>query len=110
MYWFNNKSLSWYFSCSGPVAPDRDVYFELAKDLFGEERLSTHPVPEYMEAGEVPRYVTDGCFPNLKKSWKARLEVFFSILKNLLEQLSIDHQKKTKNTEEFVRIETGIRV
>lgn len=43
-------------SCSGPVAPDRDVYFELAKDLFGEERLSTHPVPEYMEAGEVPRY------------------------------------------------------
>lgn len=59
------------------MAPDRDLYYELAKKLFGEERLSTHPVPEYMEAGEVPRYVADGCFPNLKKSEKARLEVFF---------------------------------
>lgn len=78
------------------MAPDRDLYYELAKKLFGEERLSTHPVPEYMEAGEVPRYVADGCFPNLKKSEKARLEVFFSILKNLLQQLSIDHQKRNK--------------
>lgn len=43
-------------SCSGRVAPGRDVYYDLAKKLFGEEKLSTHPVPEYMEAGEVPRY------------------------------------------------------
>ncbi|XP_076584903.1 TBC1 domain family member 24-like isoform X1 [Chaetodon auriga] len=41
---------------SGSVAPDRDVYYELAKTLFGEQKTSTHPVPEYMEAGEIPRY------------------------------------------------------
>lgn len=41
---------------SGSVAPDRDVYYELAKTLFGEQKISTHPVPEYMEAGEIPRY------------------------------------------------------
>lgn len=69
--------MSWYFSCSGPVAPDRDVYYELAKELFGEERLSTHPVPEYMEAGEVPRYVADGCFPNLKKVKRPDWKSFF---------------------------------
>lgn len=44
-----------YSVCSGPVTPDRDVYYELAKGLFGEQKLSTHPVPEYMEAGEIPR-------------------------------------------------------
>ncbi|TWW59694.1 TBC1 domain family member 24-like [Takifugu flavidus] len=43
-------------SCSGPVAPDRDVYYELAKKLFGEQKISTHPVPEYMKVGEIPRY------------------------------------------------------
>lgn len=41
---------------SGPVTPDRDVYYELVKKLFGEQKVSTHPVPEYMEAGEIPRY------------------------------------------------------
>ncbi|KAM4584866.1 TBC1 domain family member 24-like isoform 2-T2 [Odontesthes bonariensis] len=41
---------------SRAVAPDRDVYYELAKKLFGEQKLSTHPVPEYMEDGEIPRY------------------------------------------------------
>uniref|UniRef100_A0A4W6FRE2 TBC1 domain family member 24 n=1 Tax=Lates calcarifer TaxID=8187 RepID=A0A4W6FRE2_LATCA len=35
---------------------DRDAYHELAKKLFGEQKISTHPVPEYMEAGEIPRY------------------------------------------------------
>lgn len=53
----NHGVIFWYSSCSGPVAPDRDVYYDLAKKLFGEEKLSTHPVPEYMEAREVPRYV-----------------------------------------------------
>ncbi|KAG8014895.1 TBC1 domain family member 24 [Nibea albiflora] len=41
---------------SGSVYPDRDVYYELAKERFGEQKISTHPVPEYMEAGEIPRY------------------------------------------------------
>ncbi|XP_041789545.1 TBC1 domain family member 24-like [Chelmon rostratus] len=41
---------------SGSVTPDRDVYHEQAKTLFGEQKISTHPVPEYMEAGEIPRY------------------------------------------------------
>ncbi|XP_073323255.1 TBC1 domain family member 24-like [Pagrus major] len=41
---------------SGSVTPDRDVYYELAKNLFGEEKIITHPVPEYMEAVEIPRY------------------------------------------------------
>ncbi|XP_061627613.1 TBC1 domain family member 24-like [Phyllopteryx taeniolatus] len=36
--------------------PERDVYYELSRKLFGEQKLSTHPVPEYMEAGEIPRY------------------------------------------------------
>ncbi|KAL7403463.1 hypothetical protein ABVT39_000879 [Epinephelus coioides] len=38
------------------VTPDRDVYNELSKKLFGEQKISNHPVPEYMEAGEIPRY------------------------------------------------------
>lgn len=41
---------------SGSVTPDREVYYEVAKELFGEQKISTHPVPEYMEAGEIPRY------------------------------------------------------
>ncbi|KAM8772097.1 TBC1 domain family member 24-like [Acanthopagrus schlegelii] len=41
---------------SGSVTPDRDVYYELAKNLFGEQKVITHPVPEYMEAVEIPRY------------------------------------------------------
>ncbi|XP_028262412.1 TBC1 domain family member 24-like [Parambassis ranga] len=41
---------------SRDVPPERDVYYELAKKLFGEQKLSSHPVPEYMEAGEIPRY------------------------------------------------------
>ncbi|XP_041837989.1 TBC1 domain family member 24-like [Melanotaenia boesemani] len=41
---------------SRAVAPDRDVYYELAKKLFGEQKKSNHPVPEYMEDGEIPRY------------------------------------------------------
>ncbi|XP_047432668.1 TBC1 domain family member 24-like isoform X2 [Mugil cephalus] len=38
------------------VSPERDLYYELAKKLFGEQKISNHPVPEYMEAGEIPRY------------------------------------------------------
>uniref|UniRef100_A0A3Q2YBY4 TBC1 domain family member 24 n=2 Tax=Hippocampus comes TaxID=109280 RepID=A0A3Q2YBY4_HIPCM len=38
------------------VSPERDMYYELSRKLFGEQKLSTHPVPEYMEAGEIPRY------------------------------------------------------
>ncbi|XP_069024455.1 TBC1 domain family member 24-like isoform X2 [Embiotoca jacksoni] len=41
---------------SKAVTPDRDLHCELAKMLFGEQKISTHPVPEYMEAGEIPRY------------------------------------------------------
>ncbi|KAF1395063.1 hypothetical protein PFLUV_G00007660 [Perca fluviatilis] len=41
---------------SRSVLPDRDVHNELAKKIFGEQKISTHPVPEYMEAGEIPRY------------------------------------------------------
>uniref|UniRef100_A0A8D3AY36 TBC1 domain family member 24 n=1 Tax=Scophthalmus maximus TaxID=52904 RepID=A0A8D3AY36_SCOMX len=41
---------------SRSVTSDRDVYYELARKLFGEQKISTHPVPEYMEAGEIPRY------------------------------------------------------
>ncbi|KAJ8283712.1 hypothetical protein COCON_G00025620 [Conger conger] len=38
------------------VAPDRDVYQELVGQLFGEQKMSTHPFPEYMENGLIPRY------------------------------------------------------
>ncbi|CAG5947614.1 TBC1 domain family member 24-like [Menidia menidia] len=41
---------------SRAAGPDRYVFCELAKKLFGEQKISTHPVPEYMEAGEIPRY------------------------------------------------------
>lgn len=44
------------YVCSRCVTPDRDVHYELAKKLFGEQKISTHPVPEYMELGEIPRY------------------------------------------------------
>ncbi|XP_041641896.1 TBC1 domain family member 24-like isoform X2 [Cheilinus undulatus] len=43
-------------NCIGTDTPDREVYYELSKKLFGEQKISTHPVPEYMEAGEIPRY------------------------------------------------------
>ncbi|XP_077574560.1 TBC1 domain family member 24-like [Stigmatopora nigra] len=38
------------------VSPEREVYYELSRKLFGEQKLSNHTVPEYMEAGEIPRY------------------------------------------------------
>ncbi|XP_057699571.1 TBC1 domain family member 24-like [Corythoichthys intestinalis] len=38
------------------VSPERGVYYELSRKLFGEQKLINHPVPEYMEAGEIPRY------------------------------------------------------
>ncbi|XP_061589699.1 TBC1 domain family member 24-like isoform X2 [Cololabis saira] len=41
-------------SRAGP--PGRDVYLELAKTLFGDQKMSSHPVPEYMEDGDIPRY------------------------------------------------------
>ncbi|XP_055368205.1 TBC1 domain family member 24-like isoform X2 [Betta splendens] len=44
------------FNYSTSVTPDRDVYHELANKLFGEHKTSSHPVPEYMEAEEIPRY------------------------------------------------------
>ncbi|CAL8328739.1 unnamed protein product [Lota lota] len=36
--------------------PDKDVYQDLARELFGEQKISTHPFPEYMEGGEIPRH------------------------------------------------------
>ncbi|KAM3864736.1 TBC1 domain family member 24-like [Diretmus argenteus] len=41
---------------SRSATPDRDVYYDVAKKLFGEQKVSNHPVPEYMEVGEIPRY------------------------------------------------------
>ncbi|XP_014846665.1 PREDICTED: TBC1 domain family member 24-like [Poecilia mexicana] len=41
---------------SRAVTPDRDVYYDLAKKLFGEQKVSTHQVPDYMEDGDIPRY------------------------------------------------------
>ncbi|KAK9540012.1 hypothetical protein VZT92_002488 [Zoarces viviparus] len=38
------------------ITPDRNVHYEVAKQHFGEQKISTHAVPEYMEAGEIPRY------------------------------------------------------
>uniref|UniRef100_A0A8C6SZX7 TBC1 domain family member 24 n=1 Tax=Neogobius melanostomus TaxID=47308 RepID=A0A8C6SZX7_9GOBI len=38
------------------VHPEREIYYELCTKLFGEHKLSSHPVPEYMEAAEIPRY------------------------------------------------------
>jgi len=43
--------------CSRCVTPDRSAHFELAQQHFGEQKISTHPVPDYMEAGEIPRYI-----------------------------------------------------
>ncbi|KAK5865924.1 hypothetical protein PBY51_020154 [Eleginops maclovinus] len=65
---------------SRTVTPDRDVHHELNKELFGEQKISTHPVPDYMEAGDIPRYCLNKaglnsvkrillclgkCFPNM---------------------------------------------
>ncbi|KAJ8264064.1 hypothetical protein GJAV_G00144670 [Gymnothorax javanicus] len=41
---------------SRSVTPDRDAYQELVGKLFGEHKISTHPFPEYMENGLIPRY------------------------------------------------------
>ncbi|KAM4603390.1 TBC1 domain family member 24-like [Polymixia lowei] len=41
---------------SRSATPNRDVYQDLTKKLFGEHKISSHPVPEYMEGGEIPRY------------------------------------------------------
>lgn len=49
-----------FYICSRIVTPDRDVHHELTKKLFGEQKISTHPVPEYMEAQEIPRYSFNG--------------------------------------------------
>ncbi|KAJ8001914.1 hypothetical protein DPEC_G00174360 [Dallia pectoralis] len=38
------------------VKSDRDVYQEVSKKVFGEQKISTHPFPEYMEDGVIPRY------------------------------------------------------
>lgn len=43
------------YICRRAVTPDRDVYYELTKKLFGEQKHSSHPVPKYMEDGEIPR-------------------------------------------------------
>ncbi|KAM6971924.1 TBC1 domain family member 24-like [Aplochiton taeniatus] len=37
-------------------SPVRDVYQDVSKKLFGEQKMSTHPFPEYMEDGGIPRY------------------------------------------------------
>lgn len=52
----NSLNVYWCYICSGSVTPDRDIYYELAKNLFGEQKVISHPVPEYMEAVEIPRY------------------------------------------------------
>ncbi|XP_068178241.1 TBC1 domain family member 24-like [Antennarius striatus] len=41
---------------SDTLTSDRDIYYKLAKKVFGEQKISTHPVPQYMEEGEIPRY------------------------------------------------------
>ncbi|XP_013986365.1 TBC1 domain family member 24 [Salmo salar] len=38
------------------IKPDRDRYQDVAKKLFGEQKMSTHPFPEYMDDGVIPRY------------------------------------------------------
>lgn len=38
------------------IKPDRDRYQDVAKVLFGEQKMSTHPFPEYMDDGVIPRY------------------------------------------------------
>uniref|UniRef100_A0A8C8FZJ4 TBC1 domain family member 24 n=1 Tax=Oncorhynchus tshawytscha TaxID=74940 RepID=A0A8C8FZJ4_ONCTS len=38
------------------IKPDRDHYQDVAKKLFGEQKMSTHPFPEYMDDGVIPRY------------------------------------------------------
>ncbi|XP_019939506.1 TBC1 domain family member 24-like [Paralichthys olivaceus] len=43
-------------NCSRSITSDRDVYYDLSKKLFGEQKISPHPVPEYMEGEEIPRY------------------------------------------------------
>ncbi|KAM8879297.1 TBC1 domain family member 24-like isoform 2-T2 [Spinachia spinachia] len=63
------------------IIPDRNVYYEVSKTHFGEQKISTHAVPEYMEAAEIPRYCLNKaglnsvkkiliclgkCFPDMK--------------------------------------------
>ncbi|XP_070684532.1 TBC1 domain family member 24-like [Pempheris klunzingeri] len=62
---------------SGPVTPDRDVYYELAKKLFGEQKISIHLVPEYMEAGEIPRYCLNKAGLNSVKKILLCLDDYF---------------------------------
>ncbi|KAF7651794.1 hypothetical protein LDENG_00105220 [Lucifuga dentata] len=57
--------------------PDKDVYHELAKQLFGEQKLSTHPVPEYMESEEIPRYCLNKAGLNSVKKILLCLSKFF---------------------------------
>ncbi|KAG9350473.1 hypothetical protein JZ751_026836 [Albula glossodonta] len=38
------------------AVPDRDIYHDLAGQIFGEQKKSTHPFPEYMEDGSIPRH------------------------------------------------------
>ncbi|KAL6110205.1 uncharacterized protein ACO6RY_19336 [Pungitius sinensis] len=63
------------------IVPDRNVYYEVSKTHFGEQKISTHAVPDYMEAAEIPRYCLNKaglnsvkkiliclgkCFPDMK--------------------------------------------
>lgn len=41
---------------SRSITPERDVYQGVSKKVFGEQKMSTHPFPEYMEDGGIPRY------------------------------------------------------
>ncbi|XP_062304338.1 TBC1 domain family member 24-like [Osmerus eperlanus] len=41
---------------SRSITSQRDVYQDVSKKLFGEQKMTTHPFPEYMEDGGIPRY------------------------------------------------------
>lgn len=43
---------------SRSITSQRDVYQDVSKTLFGEQKMTTHPFPEYMEDGGFPRYCT----------------------------------------------------
>ncbi|XP_070779849.1 TBC1 domain family member 24-like [Enoplosus armatus] len=62
---------------SGSVTPDRDVYYELVKKLFGEQKICTHLVPEYMEAVEIPRYCLNKAGLNTVKKILLCLGIYF---------------------------------
>ena len=66
-------------SSSRAITSDREVYYDLAKKLFGEQNISPHPVPEYMEGEEIPRYSFGITF--VQVSWTCCCNTFIKRLK-----------------------------